>query len=144
MRFTERGIDMDGIKKSGAELFPARWYKAGVRELLNNPATRAEVKEPAYQDFYVEILGAYNRSKNQAAQNLIVNTNGTVIKTSAHFDFQQDDEIQFLGKIWYVQEVEYDLTGISPQAAAYGDPLKNAITTLRIVALKRSGVGVTP
>lgn len=129
------------IKKSSAEIFPARWYKAGVRDMLNDPIQRASLREAAFQDFNVEILGAYNRSKNQAVQNLIVNTSGTVVKTSAHFDFQQDDEIEFLGKIWYIEEVEYDLTGISPQAAVYGDPLKNAITTLRIVALKRSGVG---
>lgn len=133
---------MEELKKSGAEIFPARWYKAGVREILNAPKARADLKEPAFQDFSVEILGAYNRSKNQATQNLIVNTSGTVVKTSAHFDFSEGDEIQFLGKMWYIEEIEYDLTGIAPQAAVYGDVLKNAITTLRIVALKRNGIGV--
>lgn len=130
------------IKKNSSEIFPARWYKAGVRDILNDAKQRTEFKAPAYQDFYVEILGAYNRTKNQTAQNLIVNTNGTVIKTSAHFDFQAEDEIEFLGRFWIIEEVEYDLTGISPQAAVYGDVLKNAITTLRIVAVKRNGAGV--
>lgn len=132
------------LKKSAAEIFPARWYKAGVRDILNDPAQRANLKGPAFQDFHVEILGAYNRQKNQAVQNLIVNTSGTVIKTSANYDFETDDEIEFLGKLWYIEEVEYDLTGISPQSAIYGDPLKNAITTLRIVAIKRNGVGTRP
>lgn len=130
------------IKKNSAEIFPARWYKAGIREVLNDPVQKANLKEPAFQDFDVEILGAYNRTKNQSAQNLIVNTNGTLIKTSANFDFQAEDEIEFLGRFWIIEEVEYDLTGISPQAAVYGDPLKNAITTLRIVAVKRNGAGV--
>lgn len=130
------------IKKNSDEIFPARWYKAGVREILNDPAQRAELKGPAFQDFKVAILGAYNRTKNQTTQNLIVNTNGTVIKTSEHFDFQAEDEIEFLGRFWLIEEVEYDLTAIAPQASVMGDPLKNAITTLRIVAVKRNGAGV--
>lgn len=125
------------LKKSAAEIFPARWYKAGVRDMLNDPAQRANLTGPAFQDFHVEILGAYDRRKNQTVQNLIVNTSGTVIKTSAHFDFQPDDEIEFMGLMWVIEEVEYDLSGISPQAGVYGDILKNAITTLKIVALKK-------
>lgn len=130
------------LKKNSDEIFPARWYKAGIREILNDPAQRAQLKGPAFQDFKVAILGAYNSTKNQTTQNLIVNTNGTVIKTSEHFDFQAEDEIEFLGRFWLIEEVEYDLNGISPQAGVYGDILKNAITTLRIVALKRKNGGM--
>lgn len=142
MGFTERGIDMLELKKNSAEIFPAKWYKAGVIDILNDPEQRTNLKEPAFQEFYVEILGAYNKKKNPATQNLIVNTNGTVVKTSAHFDFQQDDNIEFMGMMWYIEEVEYDLSGISPQAGVYGDILKNAITTLRIVAVKRKNGGI--
>lgn len=130
------------LKKDSAELFPARWYKASVKALLDDKEQRAKLTGPVYQDFYVEILGAYNRKKSQTTQNLIVNTSGTVLKTSAHLDFQQDDQIEFMGMMWYIEEVEYDLSGISPQAGVYGDILKNAITTLRIVALKRNRQGV--
>lgn len=126
------------LKKNPAEIFPARWYKAGVPALLDDKEQRAKLTGPVYQDFYVEILGAYNRKKSQTTQNLIVNTSGTVLRTSAHFDFQQDDQIEFMGMMWYIEEVEYDLSGISPQAGVYGDILKNAITTLKIVALKRN------
>lgn len=142
MSFTERGIDMLELKKNSAEIFPARWYKTGVVDILDDPNQRGNLKAPAFQDFYVEILGAYNRQKSQTVQNLIVNTSGTVIRTSAHLDFQQDDQIEFMGMMWYIEEVEYDLSGISPQAGVYGDLLKNAITTLRIVALKRKNGGV--
>ena len=76
------------LKKSSAEIFPARWYRAGVREILNDPEKRGQLTGPAFQDFHVEILGAYNRTKSQSVQNLIVNTNGTLIKTSEHLDFQ--------------------------------------------------------
>ncbi len=127
------------LKKNSAEIFPAKWYRAGVPELLDDKENRSKLTGPAYQTFYVEILGAYNRSKSQTAQNLIVNTGGTVLRTSAHFDFQQDDQIEFMGMMWYIEEIEYDLSGISPQAGVYGDVLKNAITTLRVVALRKKG-----
>lgn len=130
------------LKKNSAEIFPAKWYKAGVADILDDPKQRVNLKAPAFQEFYVEILGAYNKQKSQTTQNLIVNTSGTVIRTSAHLDFQQDDQIEFMGMMWYIEEVEYDLSGISPQAGVYGDILKNAITTLRIVALKRKNGGV--
>ena len=142
MGFTERGIDMLELKKNSAELFPAKWYKAGVVDVLNDPAQRTKLKGPAFKEFYVEILGACNQHKNQTAQNLIVNTSGTVVRTSAHLDLQQDDQIEFMGMMWYIEEVEYDLSGISPQAGVYGDIFKNAVTTLKIVALKRKNRGV--
>ncbi len=44
-----------------------------------------------------------------------------------------------MGMMWYIEEIEYDLSGISPQAGVYGDVLKNAITTLRVVALRKKG-----
>lgn len=129
------------LKKSAAEVFPAKWYKASVAGLLDDREKRSKLTGPAYQEFYVEILGAYNKQKSQTTQNIIVNTSGTVVRTSAHFDFQQDDQIEFMGMMWYIEEVEYDLSGISPQAGVYGDMLKNAITTLKIVALKKKGTG---
>ena len=107
--------------------------------MLDDREKRSKLTGPAYQEFYVEILGAYNKQKSQTTQNLIVNTSGTVVRTSAHFDFQQDDQIEFMGMMWYNEEIEYDLSGISPQAGVYGDVLKNAITTLRVVALRKKG-----
>ena len=47
-------------------------------------------------------------------------------------------EVAFLGLWWLVDEVRYDLSAINPQAAAFGDPMKNAVVEVTLIGSGRA------
>lgn len=113
------------LTKNLSELFPAIWYpKQGERK------NGVQIK--------VEIAGTLSRRNEQPIQNLRVSTRGTTVRTTFNFPYKENDEIEFLGFYWIISEVVIDLTSISPQAAALGDPLKNAVYELNIIAVNRT------
>ena len=49
-------------------------------------------------------------------------------------------EVAFLGLWWLVDEVQYDLTSVNPQAAGMGDFMKNAVVEVTLVGSGRAAV----
>lgn len=54
-------------------------------------------------------------------QNLRASTKGTVVRVGQSFPVKERQEVAFLGLWWLVDEVQYDLTSVNPQAAGMGD-----------------------
>lgn len=52
--------------------------------------------------------------------------------------FMTRQEVAFLGLWWLVDEVQYDLTSVNPQAAGMGDFMKNAVVEVTLVGSGRA------
>ena len=52
--------------------------------------------------------------------------------------FMTRQEVAFLGLWWIVDEVQYDLTSVNPQAAGMGDFMKNAVVEVTLVGSGRA------
>lgn len=131
---------MMGLSKNSAEVYPAKLYKAGVLAKLNDATQRRTVVYPAYRNFKCEIVGEFNREKNYPVQNMRINDDGTVISTSYPLQFAKGDNLYFWGKWWIIERVSFDVVSIEPQGG-YWMPMRNAIATLTIRAIKMNGVG---
>lgn len=108
-----------------AAVFPARWYPTeGDRE--------------HYLDVNVELVGAIDRRTGYPIQNLRASTKGTVVRVGQSFPVKERQEVAFLGLWWLVDEVQYDLTSVNPQAAGMGDFMKNAVVEVTLVGSGRA------
>ena len=56
----------------------------------------------------------------------------------AVFPVKERQEVAFLGLWWLVDEVQYDLTSVNPQAAGMGDFMKNAVVEVTLVGSGRT------
>ena len=70
-------------------------------------------------------------------QNLRASTKGTVVHMGQSFPVKERQEVAFLGFWWLVDEVRYDLSAVNPQAAAFGDPMKNAVVEVTLIGSGR-------
>lgn len=134
---------MLGLSKNSADVISAKHYKEGVWVMLNDPAQRAQLlgsSTPIYTKFKCSLVGEWNRDKGYVLQNMRVNYDGTVISTTQPVNVDKGDMILIFGKWWIVENVTFDLTSIAPQGD-YWMPMKNAITQIRIRAIKANGVG---
>ena len=71
-------------------------------------------------------------------QNLRASTKGTVVRVGQSFPVKERQEVAFLGLWWLVDEVQYDLTSVNPQAAGMGDFMKNAVVEVTLVGSGRA------
>lgn len=51
---------------------------------------------------------------------------------------KERQEVAFLGLWWLVDEVQYDLTSVNPQAAGMGDFMKNAVVEVTLIGSGRA------
>lgn len=70
-------------------------------------------------------------------QNLRASTKGAVVRVGQSFPVKERQEVAFLGFWWIVDKVRYDLSAVNPQAAAFGDPMKNAVVELTLIGSGR-------
>lgn len=134
---------MLGLSKNSADVISAKHYKEGVWAMLQDPTQRLTVlssQRPLYRNFKCSLVGEWNRDKGYTMQNMRMNYDGTVIQTTQALEIDKGDMILIFGKWWIVENVSFDLTSIAPQGG-YWMPKKNAITQIRIRAIKANGVG---
>ena len=120
------GVDIYGkLTNNSAAVFPAKWYP-----------TRGDREN--YVDVRVELVGTIDRRTGYPIQNLRASTKGTVVRVGQSFPVKERQEVAFLGLWWLVDEVQYDLTSVNPQAAGMGDFMKNAVVEVTLVGSGRT------
>ena len=62
----------------------------------------------------------------------------TVVRVGQSLPVKERQEVAFLGLWWFVDEVQYDLTSVNPQAAGLGDFMKNAVVEVTFVGRGRA------
>ena len=119
------GVDIYGkLTNNSAAVFPAKWYP-----------TRGDREK--YVDVRVELVGTIDRRTGYPIQNLRASTKGTAVRLAQSLPVEEKQEMSFLGFWWLVDEVRYDLSAVNPQAAAFGDPMKNAVVELTLIGSGR-------
>lgn len=108
------------LSNNSAATFPAKWYPTiGDRE--------------HGVDVTVELIGTIDRRTGYPIQNLRASTKGTAVRLGQSLPVEEKQEMSFLGIWWRIDEVNYDLNAVNPQAAEFGDPLKNAVVELTLI-----------
>lgn len=120
------GVDIYGkLTNNSAAVFPAKWYP-----------TRGDREK--HVDVRVELVGTIDRRTGYPIQNLRASTKGTAVRLAQSLPVEEKQEMSFLGLWWLVDEVQYDLTSVNPQAAGMGDFMKNAVVEVTLVGSGRA------
>ena len=107
-------VDIYGkLTNNAAAVFPAKWYP-----------TRGDREN--YVDVRVELVGTIDRRTGYPIQNLRASTKGTAVRLAQALPGDTKPESATPRVWWITEEGRDDRSADKPQAAAFGDPMKNA------------------